>query len=261
MKAVQRRAVARRIQSNWASIVLVAMSITSATAAVAGFKVSVAIAAAVAAVVSGGRILYTDFVLTLRKSATEKATVRIFTSRDGKTSGRYGSAVHIGKRQWLTAAHVVAVTSNAILRIDGRLVEGRVIFQDNDNDLAVVAAAEDYEWRARIGRFEPEPGDKVLITGWPEVTHIEQAHRVTFEYVTQGTTATSRIALTGPAPPAGFSGAPAMDSRTGRLIGLAVTRVDNELSHLNMTHVTPLSALPGNFNERNETTPENGASS
>jgi hypothetical protein len=232
---------ARRVFSNWPAMVLIVTSIFSASAAVAGLKTWVPVAAAVAAILSGLRVLYVDLVVPLRVEAVSKATVRARgLHEDGRTVT--GTAFQVGSRRWVTAAHLVGpVGSDVRLRIEGHTVSSEVAYRHQEVDLAVLVAVEDYRWHASISRIRPDPGDKFKIIGWP---NDPESVQVGMDYVLQGTSEDSNLVLTGPVVPRGFSGSPVIDIRSGKVVGVTVGRREGEFAHLTVTLVTPMTLLP-----------------
>ena len=131
---------ARRVFSNWPAMVLIITSIFSAAAAIAGLKTWVPVIAAVAAILSGLRVLYVDLVVPLRVEAVSKATVRV-CAKDKDGYEMSGTAFQIGSRRWVTAAHLVGqVGSIARLLIQGHTVGGEVAYRDQEINLAVLVA-------------------------------------------------------------------------------------------------------------------------
>ncbi|GGN23688.1 hypothetical protein GCM10011609_76660 [Lentzea pudingi] len=229
---------------------LVVASIVSAIAAAASLKIWVAVAASIAAVITGSRLLFTDLVVPLRVGVVGRATVRLTVKRESPGSDEflYGSAVQISAGRWLTAAHMVTGDDQPRLRLGAEFVDSRVVHRDEENDIAVLETDGVWRWRAKLLWLAPDAGEKLIITGLARVGN--RAHRISLEYTAQGIIDESELVLTGPAPAIGFSGAPAVDSRTGRVVGVTIRRSEGEFTHLSLTHVRMLSVLPDSLRIR-----------
>lgn len=254
----QLKEVGRQLRSSATTIILVTASVLSAVAAAVGLKAWVSIAAAVAAVLTGLRVLYSEFVVPVRLRTTAKATVRIYVI-DPTGRIRLATAVHLHRGQWVTAAHSVRDAVKVSVRLGETRIPATVLYADQESDLAVLKTERAWSWRGRSARSAPEAGDSVKVVGW--TSRAEGADfvdlQVTLDYTVQGESGGPLLVLTGPAPQRGFPGAPAVDVRTGRVVGITIRYApapqDGQgssyqgLPRPSTTHVALLSGLPKEF--------------
>lgn len=237
----------RRAKNTWAALVVVLAGVVSALSAVANLTTWVSIAAAIAAVLGGVRVLIGELVVPLRMDAVEEATATIFKRPADSVLGyEVGTAFHVGGGRWITAAHIVdsaGVGGEVQLRLKRAVGTGKVTHIWPEQDFAVVEASQHWPWRVRTTRERPNSGDALKIVGWtrPKLGD-RRPRRISIDLVAQGVLDNGAILLTGPHPPVGFSGAPAVDMRTGRVVGFVQSRVEGEFEHLNETHALPVAA-------------------
>ncbi|HWB37477.1 MAG TPA: trypsin-like peptidase domain-containing protein [Rugosimonospora sp.] len=266
----------RRARNSWAAVVVVLAGVISALAAVADLTHWVSIAAAVAAVIGGARVLIGELVVPLRMDAVDEATAVIANhphaiddhpqlaswARDNEV----GTAFHVGGGRWITSANLAKarvtdrletlppIALNAApgavwLGLGKTVVAGQVIHLMPDVGLAVVQATQTVErWprRVRLAKEQPVSGDRVRIVGWSLPRGNGEARRLSVELFVQGVLRSGAVLLTGPRLPLGFVGAPAVDSRTGRVVGFVgrvVSGSAGESEALNEAHVVLASAL------------------
>jgi Trypsin-like peptidase domain len=217
------RQVGREARNSSAPITLVLASLVSACAAVAGLTSWVSVGAAVAAVMSGGQVLRNELIVPLRIRSAENATLKIIS---GPWSNRpepwtSGTAFQIASNRWVTARHVINGGDEIYVKLKGENTVAQVLYEDEDTDLAVLSVSGEWAWQAKVARSVPDFGDKIKIIGWatPSDPH-RPVLRIAFDYLVQGQGENDRIALTGPDPQLGFSGAPAIEMRSGRVVGI-----------------------------------------
>lgn len=224
MNAIQIREVGHELRSRSATVTLIVTSIVAALAAVAGLTVWVSVAAAVAAVLTGLRMLNSELIVPVRTHAATNATIAIWADKSSsKGFSQMGTAVQIAPGRWLTAAHlVIGDEVKTSLRIDGNWIDASVVYIDRDSDLAVLNADGKWAWQARLARSLPSPGDKIYIVGWttrPDADGDRSMRWVT-EYTVQGPGGGTMLVLAGPAPQRGFSGGAVVDVSSGRLVAI-----------------------------------------
>lgn len=258
----------RRAKNTWAAIVVVIAGMISALAAVANLTHWVSIAAAVAAVLGGARVLIGELVIPLRMDAVDEATVMISTwsaavdvqytkTHDVSSTFGYGvkvgNAFHVGGGRWITSTNVVKArianeseTGAVWLGLGGTAVTGQVTYRSPDLGLAIVQVTQTIKrWprRVRLAKDQPRSGDRVKIVGWSLPHGIGEARRFSVELLAQGVLSSGAVLLTGPPLPVEFLGAPAIDNRTGRVLGLVRSKSGGASDSLNEAHVVPVSAL------------------
>ena len=217
------RQMGREARNSSAPIILVLASLVSACAAVAGLKSWVSVGAAVAAVMSGGRLLRNELIVPLRIRSTENATLRIISGpwNDRSEPWTRGTAFQIGPHRWVTARHVINGSDEIYVVLKGENTAAQVLYEDEDTDLAVLSVSSEWAWQAKAARSAPDFGDKIKIIGWTSPPEpYRPALRIAFDYLVQGQGEADMIALTGPDPQLGFSGAPAIEMRSGRVVGI-----------------------------------------
>jgi S1-C subfamily serine protease len=254
VNVVRLRQVARRTRSSWAALVVVSAGLVSAVAAIANLTLWVALTAAVAAVLGGLRVLQTELLVPVRIETVERATVRLRVNAADE-SWRFGTALHIGKHRWLTAAHLLTERKQAFLSLDGRNVPADVVHIDVDHDLAVITVADDWAWWTHPLIADAAAGDKVKAIGWKTTLRTEyedgnpvrRARRISLDFTVDGVLDSSTIVLAGSFPPIGFSGAPIVNLQTGRVLGLITGRAEDTFEHLNETYAVPLANLPASY--------------
>ncbi|MFC8075041.1 serine protease [Streptomyces sp. NPDC057307] len=266
----QLKNIRQRTEGALPALTLVLVSIISAAAAIFGLQNWVAIAAAVAAVLSGAQVINRSAVIPWRMKSANNAVARVY-EESSEVSKRLGSAVQITPRRWVTAAH--AVTRRPLRRQDHRdpapaeevsLMElslklrlgntfsrARVIYRHEELDLAVMESDNDWPWLARISMDLPEPGTSAKVVGWTDDGDHGTDIRLMQDCTVQGSTEDSLIVLVGAAAPWGFSGAAVIDISTGRVFGIAFASrpggTDDRrfgASRPDETHVIPLSCIP-----------------
>jgi hypothetical protein len=210
------------VRNSSAAIILVLASVISACAAVAGLSSWVTVAAAVAAVLSGGQVLRNELIVPMRIRSAENAAVRVISGNSPQMRG-VGTAFRIAADRWITAQHILAESEVILLKINGGDSPAKVLYQNPDTDIAVLSVADsEWAWRASMGRSRPDPGDQVKAVGWAQAGY-GQWRRISLDYLVQGPGqgVANTIALTGANhPQIGFHGAPVIDMRTGRVVGI-----------------------------------------
>lgn len=213
------RQAGRDARNSSAAIILVLASVVSACAAVAGLSSWVTVAAAVAAVLSGGQVLWNELIVPMRIRSAENATLRVI-SRNTEQMFRVGTAFRIAANRWITAQHVIAESEVILLKIKGRDSPAQVLYQNSDNDIAVLSVDSEWAWRVSMARALPDSGDQVKAVGWAQAGD-KQWWQITLDYLVQGRGEANTIPLTGANhPQIGFSGAPVIDMRSGRVVGI-----------------------------------------
>ncbi|MFE6895189.1 trypsin-like peptidase domain-containing protein [Streptomyces sp. NPDC057694] len=221
-----------------APVVLVATSMVAAVTAIVGLTVWVAVAAAVTAAVSGWQVLRSELVVPFRIRRAENATAMVL---DGEADLlARGSAFQIASGRWITAAHLVRNRPRLTLRVGGASSSCRVLHLDPEWwGLEVLAADFDDVRPAAATRSVSGIGDTLKIIGWDH--EADPAVKHTYEYVLSGQAENNLALLAGPTPQPGFGGGPAIDSKTGRVIGVLVATTD---SGQGGALISPLSGLP-----------------
>jgi Trypsin-like peptidase domain len=213
------RQLSREARASSAAITLVLASVGSAFAAVAGLPHWVPVVAAIAAVLSGTQVVWNELVIPMRIRSAENATHYLVSRSDDQQPWRRGTAFQIAPNRWVTAQHIIRDCNEILLRMEGGDLPARVLYQNADTDLAVLAVNNKWAWQANITRSVPDSGDRIKIIGW---THVGDGPslRIAFDYLVQGQGEGNMIALTGPDPQLGFSGGPAIEMRSGRVVGI-----------------------------------------
>jgi Trypsin-like peptidase domain len=217
------RQLGREARNSSAPIILVLASLVSACAAVAGLKSWISVGAAVAAVMSGGQVLRNELIVPLRIRSVENATLRIVSGPWNDRSERWtrGTAFQIASNHWVTAWHVIGGADEIYVKLKGENTAAQVLYKDEDTDLAVLSVSSEWAWQAKAAHSVPDFGDKIKVIGWTSPSNPYQpALRIGFDYLVQGQSDADMIALTGPDPQLGFSGAPAIEMRSGRVVGI-----------------------------------------
>ena len=232
----------RKTRSSWAALVAVLGGTTSAVATIAGITIWVPIAAAIAATLGGLRVLQTELLVPFRLETVQRATVKVVVMKpDGHREA--GTAVHLGDHRWLTAAHLCPKGWTVFLRMLGEDVNGTVFQMVESVDLAIVTVDRDWPWRGIAARADPDTGDGVKVVGWTVGTRGRKGRLISLDFAVDGFAEDSTIVLRGSFPPRGFSGAPVVELRTGRVIGVVSSRSEGEFEHLNETYVGPVSRI------------------
>ncbi|MEU0426144.1 serine protease [Streptomyces canus] len=234
------------------AITLVLVSFISTLVAILGLQTWVAIAAVAAVVVSGSQVLKKEVLIPWRIKAADNSVVRVWAQAE-QGGGFTASAVQIAPRRWATAAHVV-VRDSVELKLGDTWIQSRVIYRDEDLDLAVLAVDHDWPWLARISTDLPDPGSRIQVTGWTEgrrdKENRDRGLRAVQDYTVQGPVEESLIVLAGAVPPRGFSGAAVTEIDSGKVVAVLFNflRGDSSASaglpRLDEVHATPLSCIP-----------------
>lgn len=236
----------RKTRSSWAALVVVLAGTISAVAAIAGLTLWVSIAAAVAAILGGLRVLQTELLVPFRLEAVQRATVQIAVKKsDGSLA--LGTAVHLGDRHWLTAAHLLEDGRELLLKMLSENVSGAVGNMHLGVDLAVVTVDRDWPWRGIAARADPDAGDRVKAIGWTIGRPGRKGRLISLDFTVDGFAEDSTIVLRDSFPPTGFSGAPVVELRTGCVIGVVSSRAEGEFEHLNETYVGPVTRIPSKY--------------
>jgi Trypsin-like peptidase domain len=239
--------VVNEAKSSFAGLVVVVAGIVSAVAALTDLTHWVSITAAVVAVLAGLRVIQTDIVVPVRLDIVRRATVRIYSE---SPAGRVrGTAVHIGSRLWITAAHVVdGFDSTHIVLPDGDQVV-RVLSIDERRDIAIVGVDHDWAWHVNRDDAVVDAGDTVKVFGWRSSTlqrglglPISRRRLSVSDMVVDGLAEENQIVLAGHVP-TGFGGGPVVDIRTGKVLGLVVARAEATPDGPAETFVTRLDGL------------------
>ena len=224
MPSEQRHQLIRQARDRPAPLTLVAASLVSAGAAIAGLDVWVAIAAAAAAVLSGAQVVRTEIVVPARTRATVRAAVPIRVV-GASSQSIVSTALQYKPGRWLTAAHAVPPDASAAhLRLADDWAAASVIHRDDSADLAVLDCRDAHPWLARLTLEESDEGDTVRVIGWARGAErgAERYVRIALDYTLQSETDAGDLVVTGPNPQVGFSGAPALDVTSGRTLGVLV---------------------------------------
>ena len=198
-----------------------------------------------------------SFLFEIRSA--ENATQLVVGRRDGVQPTR-GTAFQIATNWWLTAQHVVGDTTEIHLKVGRDVRPARIVYEDKDRDVAVLSSDVEWQWRAKTTEDVPDSGDRIKLVGWAGL-RIQSAIRLTFDYVVQGPAENNLIALTGlDHPQLGFSGAPTIDMRSGRVVGFLVHtgksgRNDESLPEpVSLAFIVSLSDIPAEFRSRGSAT-------
>jgi hypothetical protein len=216
--------VGREAKGNSASVTLVAASVFAAFAAITDIPTWVTIIAAAAAVLSGSQVLWAQLVVPLRIRSAENSSQLIIGRNERHGTGppvTRGTAFQIAPNRWLTAHHVIHDSVEVVLKLGNDTIPATVLYANQRDDVAVLSAAPSWQWTASITDESPNSGDRIRVVGWTDSGPLgESSIRLAFDYVVQGPAENNRIALSGPDhPQVGFSGAPAIDIRSGRVVG------------------------------------------
>jgi hypothetical protein len=251
----------REAKDNSASIILVAASVLSAVAAVSGITSWVAVIAAVAALLSGSQVLWSQLFVPLRIRSAEHATQLVVSQRAGGQLTR-GTAFQIATNRWLTAQHVVRDSTEIRLKVGREIAPARIVYEDEDRDVAILSSDVEWQWSSKTTDDLPDSGDRVQLVGWA-VPPRQSAIRLIFDFRVQGPAENNLIALTGPNhPQLGFSGAPAIDMRSGRVVGFLSQYIGGKSLNndeflpepVPLAFIVSLSDIPAEFRSRGPTT-------
>jgi hypothetical protein len=213
------RQAGRDARNSSAAIILVLASVISACAAIAGLSSWVTAAAAVTAALSGGQVLRNELIVPMRTRSAENATLRVI-SRGSQHAWGVGAAFQIAANRWVTAQHIIAGSEEILLKTSEGDAPARILYQNPDADIAVLSVDTGCAWRASIARSRPVSGDQVKAVGWAQASD-GTWWPITLDYLVQGEAEGSTIALTGAShPQVGFTGAPVIDTRSGRVVGI-----------------------------------------
>jgi S1-C subfamily serine protease len=157
--------------------------------------------------------------------------------RKGKFDDAYGTGFVVASGTWgtriLTDAHVVADSHNLVARIgDKKSAPAHVIATSNeDDDVAIVETAIPNSTVAELGTSRAvEPGSAIGVLGYPIPDAFEDERLGTTVSLYTGRIASVRrgaLELDVPIIP-GESGGPVFDAQTGKVIGIAESRFDEE---------------------------------
>ncbi|MEV5363664.1 serine protease [Streptomyces cellulosae] len=220
----------------------------------------VALAALLAAVISGAQVISREVLVPWRKKLAESATVRV-ASGEADRVRLSGNAVQIAPKRWVTARHLVTSDSGDALVIKLRLGEAwmpaRVAYEEAELDLAVLESDAAWEWTAKAAYDPLEPGCRTLVTGWTtsrrRVGRFADL-RATQEYTVLGPVEPTVLSLGGAMPPPGFSGAVVVDADSGKAVAIvsAFSKGDGQghLPGLDELVAVPLSCIPDEHRHR-----------
>ncbi len=234
------RAVARRPSA----FILVASSIVSAIAAIAGLDAWVSFVAAVAALISGGQVIHRDVVVPLRITRITDATAVVRSSTE---NGGTGTAVQIRSGLWLTSAYLPTDAGYQLL-LEGEWRSAQIIHRDEDTGLLLLRCTHRVRQVARaLTANMPSQGDPVTVIGW--TTGALHSIRIRLDYLAQATTSDRQLVMTGPNPQHGFGGAPAVVPSSGRVCGLVTgfnpgPSAPDYVAPLGEVYVSGLAASP-----------------
>ena len=248
MRAAQLSQVVKGNTSSWPGIVVVLAGTLSAITAAFNLTLWVSVTAAIAAVLGGLRVLQAELLVPIRLDIVERATGRVMATKDGR-AWEIGTAVHVGQRRWVTGRYIADLDDEVTIQLDGQKVRGRVVYRDEETELAVVLAERDWSWRVRIGKRALDRGEKIKVAGLMRSRSHKagKEYLVVLDFVVQAVAVDSTVILMGSFPPMGFGGAPAVETRTGPVVGILTSRAEGQFEHLNETYVAPLSRLPKNM--------------
>ncbi len=157
-------------------------------------------------------------------------------AKRGLRDDAYGSGVVIASdahgSRILTVEHVIHDARDLRATLDERRkVPARVLAADEKDDVALVAIDVPNRPVAQLGRStDVDPGTQVGVAGYPVPDEYEDEHLVTRTSVFFGRVSSVRndtIELELPIIP-GESGGPVFEAASGRVIGLAQSRFDDE---------------------------------
>lgn len=242
MTIAELRRLGQTARGDWTGLVVVLAGMLSALAAIANLTLWVSLSAALAAVLGGLRVIQVQLVVPARLEAVKLAVAQI-----GDGNGPRGTAVHLGDRRWATVAHAVGDRDGRVkLSLAGQAFIGRVVYVSKQDDLAVVKASRDWNWRGRVGAPDVAEGDVIRVVGWRARESGAKDHLSTIDLAVDGPASDSTLVLAGLVP-IGFSGAVAVRLGTGRVIGLVRSRFLSEHRVFDETNVVPLEKLPSEF--------------
>ena len=132
------------------------------------------------------------------------------------------------------------------LSLTGQSFTGRVVYANEQDDLAVVEAGTDWNWRGRTGTADIGEGDVIRVIGWKLGEYRAKDRLSTIDLAVDGTAPDSTLVLAGLVP-SGFNGAAAVRLGTGPVIGLVTSRVLADHRAFDETSVVPLTKLPSEF--------------
>lgn len=242
MTIVELRRLGRTARGNWTGLVVVLAGVLSALAAIASLTLWVSLSAAFAAVLGGLRVIQMQLLVPARLE-----TVKLAVAQIGDDNGPRGTAVHLGDGHWATVAHATEDCKGQLkLSLAGQAFTGRVVYTSEQDDLAVIEAGTDWNWRCRTGTADVGEGDFIRVVGWKFSEYGAKDRLSTIDLVVDGTASDSTLVLAGLVP-IGFSGAAAVRLSTGRVIGLVTSRFISEHRTFDETNVVPLAKLPSEF--------------
>lgn len=242
MTIAELRRLGRTARGNWTGLVVVLAGVLSALAAIANLTLWVSLSAAFAAVLGGLRVIQVQLLIPARLE-----TVKLAVAQIGDDNGPRGTAVHLGDRRWATVAHVMEDCDGQLkLSLAGQAFTGRVVYASEQDDLAIVEAGTDWNWRSRTGTADVGEGDVIRVVGWKLSEYGAKDRLSTIDLVVDGTAPDSTLVLAGLVP-SGFSGAAAVRLGTGRVIGLVTSRFFGDHRAFDETSVVPLAKLPSEF--------------
>jgi hypothetical protein len=239
MTIAELRRLGRTARGDWTGLVVVLAGVLSALAAIANLTLWVSLSAAFAAVLGGLRVIQVQLLIPAQLEIVKLAVAQI-----GDDRGPRGTAVHLGDRRWVTVAHVVEDCDGQLkLSLAGQALTGRVVYASEPDDLAVVEAGADWNWRGRRGPADVGEGDVIRVIGWKISEYGAKERLSTIDLVVDGTAPDFTLVLAGLVP-SGFSGAAAVRLGTGRVIGLVTSRSLGDHRAFDETNVVPLAKLP-----------------
>jgi hypothetical protein len=236
----------RKARNGWAALVVLVAGTVSAVAAVVDATRWVSVSAAIVAILGGVRVLANDLIVPLRMDEVEAATAMVLVyDVDSSSPVQSGTAFHVGGGGWITAAYVVENAQRAQVRLHGLTSDSHVIHVYEDLNVAVVQVSEVWPRRARLANQKPGSGARLRVIGWAGPRGGRSPRRISFELTAQGALDDGVLLLTGPLPPMGFGGGPAIDSQTGRVVGFVDQRTRSESDQLHETTVRLASEWMG----------------
>ncbi len=242
MPLVRLTRLARIAKGGWTGLVVVLAGVISAAAAVADLTLWVSLAAALAAVLGGLRVIQTELLVPMRLESVQRATAWL-----GTHEGQLASAVHIGARRWVTAAHSVEERNDdVLLSLSGERTPAQVIFIDKKDDLAVLTIDRDWPWRVHLAEADVDAGDTVRIIGWKLGQYGTRDRLSTIDLHIDGVSDDLTVVLAGLVP-RGFSGAPVVDLKTGLVIGVVNSLYLSDDGKFDETNAIPIVKLPREF--------------
>ena len=180
--------VVRTVARQPSSLVLVASSIVSAVAAVAGLDLWVSLLAAVAAVISGAQVVRRDIVVPLRINRVTEATAVVQTSPE---TGGAGTAVQVRPGVWLMSAYLPTEDCYQLL-LDGGWRLAHVLRRNDNNGLLLLGCAHKTRWVAgALTSNIPSQGDPVGVVDW--TTGLARPIRIRQDYIAQALTSDQQL--------------------------------------------------------------------